>query len=111
MARTETASGKQVNAGDLNVRYTERGEGPPVVLVHGGLATAEIMWNQGTIAPVVAKYRVIFGDRDRGSLDDAVMLSRTLGNAELAVVPNSEHGAATKPLFWTNVLDFLERHR
>ena len=53
---------------------------------------------------------VMCGDRDRASLDNAVRLLRALGTAELAVVPASEHGAASKALFWTNVLDFLTRH-
>jgi pimeloyl-ACP methyl ester carboxylesterase len=246
-----------VRVNDIDVHYSELGSGPPVVLVHGGLATAEIMWNVDTLAPLVQRYRVIMpdsrghgrtsnpsstlsysqmaddvaalcdvlglerpaivgysdgaqiglelglrhpgvaraivlggvvagmspvylealagmgfttpgevdletmraafgdhyemmttphanfeafvrqisrlwltvptytdaqlasirdaclvicGDRDRGALDDAIRLSRTLGTAELAVVPNSEHGAASKPLFWTNVLEFLGRH-
>lgn len=53
---------------------------------------------------------VICGDRDRASLNNAVRLMRALRTSELAVVPCSEHGAASKPLFWTNVLDFLTRH-
>jgi pimeloyl-ACP methyl ester carboxylesterase len=248
-----------VRADNIDIYYTEAGEGPPVILVHGGLATAEIMWNPATIAPLVAKHRVLMpdsrahgrtndpsgtltypqmaddvvafaaalglekpivigysdgaqigievglrhpgfaralvlggvvistgpsyfdvlagmgmtaagevdldamrasfgdelfqmmvvdahadwqtfvkristlwwtvptytdeqigairdaclvicGDRDRTVLDDAPRLFRALPMAELAVVPNSEHGAANKPMFWTNVLDFLERH-
>jgi pimeloyl-ACP methyl ester carboxylesterase len=252
-------TGETIRAGDLDVYYTEAGDGPPVILVHGGLATASIMWNPETIAPLVAKYRVLMpdsrahgrtndplqtltypqmaddvvafatalglekpivigysdgaqigielglrhpgvaralvlggavistspayfdvltgmgmsgpgvvdldamrasfgdelfemmvvnahadwqtfvkriatlwwnvptytdeqlatiadpclvicGDRDRAALDDAPRLFRALRTAELAVVPDSEHGAASKPMFWTNVLDFLERH-
>lgn len=53
---------------------------------------------------------VICGDRDTPSLDAALPLSRALQRSELAVVPNSEHGAASKPMFWSNVLDFLDRH-
>ena len=31
--------------GDLRVHYLQTGSGPPLVLLHGGLATAEMSWN------------------------------------------------------------------
>lgn len=53
---------------------------------------------------------VICGDRDTGSADDAIPLFRALPLAELAIVPQSKHGAASKQMFWVNVIDFLSRH-
>ncbi len=51
---------------------------------------------------------IISGDRD--ALDDAVRLYRLLPHAELAVIPNADHGAGETPLFWHAVDDFLSRH-
>lgn len=53
---------------------------------------------------------VVTGDRDHPSLDDSLRLYRLLPRGELAVVPDADHGAAEKPLFWTLVKDFLSRH-
>lgn len=53
---------------------------------------------------------VIVGDRDGQSVDDSLRLYRLLPRGELAVLPNGDHGAGDKPLFWDAVLDFLARH-
>jgi hypothetical protein len=53
---------------------------------------------------------VIAGDHDNPSLDDSLRLYRLLPHGELAVVPNADHGAGEKPLFWELVKDFLSRH-
>jgi pimeloyl-ACP methyl ester carboxylesterase len=67
-------------------------------------------YSPDTLAKIATPCLVICGDRDQPSLDAAVPLSRALSRAELAVIPNSAHGAAGKPLFWTAVRDFLTRH-
>jgi pimeloyl-ACP methyl ester carboxylesterase len=53
---------------------------------------------------------VIAGDRDQPSVDDSLRLYRLLPRGELAVVPNADHGAGERPLFWESVRDFLSRH-
>jgi pimeloyl-ACP methyl ester carboxylesterase len=67
-------------------------------------------YSDAQLAGIRAPSLVICGDRDRNALDDAVRLYRALPHAELAVVPCAPHGAATKAMFWANVLDFLGRH-
>lgn len=62
------------------------------------------------LASIATPSLVIAGDRDHPSLDDALRLYRLLPHGELAVVPNADHGAAEKPLFWELVKDFLSRH-
>lgn len=53
---------------------------------------------------------VIVGDRDGVSVDESMRLYRLLPRGELAVVPNADHGAGGKPVFWALVADFLARH-
>ena len=67
-------------------------------------------YSSETLAKIATPCLVICGDRDVPCLDAAAPLLRSLPCAELAVVPHSAHGAASKPMFWTNVLDFLTRH-
>jgi pimeloyl-ACP methyl ester carboxylesterase len=62
------------------------------------------------LASIATPSLVIAGDRDHPSLDDSLRLYRLLPHGELAVVPNADHGAAEKPLFWELVKDFLSRH-
>lgn len=47
--------------GDLRVFYLERGTGTPVILLHGGLATAELSWND-PIDSLAGSYRVLAPD-------------------------------------------------
>jgi pimeloyl-ACP methyl ester carboxylesterase len=53
---------------------------------------------------------VIVGDRDGVSVDESLRLYRLLPQGELAVVPNGDHGAGGKKVFWDLVADFLARH-
>lgn len=53
---------------------------------------------------------VIVGDRDHPSLDESLRLYRLLPRGELSVIPNGDHGAGDRALFWDAVLDFLSRH-
>ena len=53
---------------------------------------------------------VIVGDRDGVSVDESLRLYRLLPRGELAMVPNAEHGAGGRPVFWALVADFLARH-
>jgi pimeloyl-ACP methyl ester carboxylesterase len=55
------AADRHVSVGPLDVHYWELGDGRPVVLLHGGLATAEMSW--ATAMPVLARaHRVIAPD-------------------------------------------------
>lgn len=58
----ETATGAFIDAGGLRVWYTDQGQRPPLVLVHGGLATGEIMWNPRIVARLTRRYRVLIPD-------------------------------------------------
>jgi pimeloyl-ACP methyl ester carboxylesterase len=50
-----------VNFGDLSIYYAEQGIGAPLVLVHGGLATGDMMWADNV--PALAQhYRVLVPD-------------------------------------------------
>ena len=42
-AEQDTSRTGYVDVGDLNIYYEEQGEGSPLVLIHGGLATGD-MW-------------------------------------------------------------------
>ena len=57
------------------------------------------------LATIATPCLVICGDGDQPSLAASVPLAQALPDAELAVVPGSEHGAASRPLFWSIVLD------
>lgn len=57
----EEIAHKRVDAKGLPVAYLEAGRGPPLVLLHGGLATAEIMWGR-RIPKLADRYRVIAPD-------------------------------------------------
>ncbi len=43
----------------LHMHYEERGEGPPLVLLHGGLLTIEL--NFGSVIPVLAECHRVVG--------------------------------------------------
>jgi pimeloyl-ACP methyl ester carboxylesterase len=49
-----------IHAGDLDVHYWDRGDGPAVVLLHGGTATAEMSW--ATPMSLLHGYRIIAPD-------------------------------------------------
>ncbi|ADJ14541.1 alpha/beta fold hydrolase [Halalkalicoccus jeotgali] len=66
---------RYVNAGDYRLRYLQAGtEGPPVVLLHGGLIdAAHLSWGE-VITPLAERFRVVvpdllgYGDSDRPDL-------------------------------------------
>jgi pimeloyl-ACP methyl ester carboxylesterase len=54
---------------------------------------------------------VIMGDRDGDDgLEHAIRLYKGIPKAELAIVPNSPHGAVERGVFWDIVRDFHRRH-
>jgi pimeloyl-ACP methyl ester carboxylesterase len=61
IAEQSAAAGRYVDAGGLNVWFTEQGEGPPLILVHGGLGTGE-MWSKPAMADLARHYRVLMPD-------------------------------------------------
>jgi pimeloyl-ACP methyl ester carboxylesterase len=68
-------------------------------------------YTDAQLASIAVPSLIITGDRDEGdSLDESLRLYRTLPRAELAVIPNADHGAGETPLFWQAVQDFLSRH-
>jgi len=67
-------------------------------------------YSDAQLARIDVPSLVIVGDRDGVSVDESMRLYRLLPRGELAVVPNAEHGAGGKPVFWALVADFLARH-
>lgn len=67
---TAPQASQYIDAGDLHIFYYEHGTGAPLVLLHGGLATAEQMW--GTrVAELSRRYRVLAPDtRGHGRTDN-----------------------------------------
>jgi pimeloyl-ACP methyl ester carboxylesterase len=47
--------------GDLAVSYSQAGSGPPLILLHGGMATAEMSWNKA-LPLLTPHFRVIMPD-------------------------------------------------
>ena len=71
-----------------------------------------LAYTAADFAKVTAPTLVLVGDRDEAiPVEQAVELYRALPNAELAVVPNSDHGGAIGEPFAPLVLDFLQRHQ
>jgi pimeloyl-ACP methyl ester carboxylesterase len=67
-------------------------------------------YDAGRLAMVTDPALVICGDRDGAAIIQAPTFAKALGKGELAVVPNTAHEAAMRPLFWESVKDFLVRH-
>jgi pimeloyl-ACP methyl ester carboxylesterase len=67
-------------------------------------------YTDAQLASISEPSLVIAGDRDAPALDEALRLYRLLPHGELAVVPNADHGAGEKPVFWALVKDFLSRN-
>jgi pimeloyl-ACP methyl ester carboxylesterase len=53
-----------VRIGELAINYTETGEGPPLILLHGGLATAAMSW--GVATPILEKHFRVIAPDSRG---------------------------------------------
>ena len=68
-------------------------------------------YTDAALARITLPTLLITGDRDEGdSLEESLRLYRLLPQAELAVIPNADHGAGDTDLFWHAVLGFLARH-
>lgn len=68
-------------------------------------------YSDAQLASIAEPVLVACGDRDDlGPMEHAPRFLRLIPKAELAVVPNQTHGAASNPLFWAAVRDFLGRH-
>jgi pimeloyl-ACP methyl ester carboxylesterase len=67
-------------------------------------------YTDSQLATIPVPSLVICGDRDGASVDDSLRLYRALPRGELAIVPNADHGAGDRPVFWAAVNDFLSRH-
>ncbi len=61
--REHPPAGKFVTVDGVRLHYIERGEGPPVVLLHGNVVTAEDFDTSGVLDLVAQKHRVIAFDR------------------------------------------------
>jgi pimeloyl-ACP methyl ester carboxylesterase len=58
-----------IHAGDLDVHYWDHGDGLPVILLHGGTATAEMSW--ATPMSLLQNYRIVAPDsRGHGGTDN-----------------------------------------
>ena len=55
--------GQFVTVDGVRLHYLEKGEGPPVVLLHGNLVTAEDFGTSGVLALLAKRHRVIAFDR------------------------------------------------
>lgn len=60
-----------VDSAGVRIRYTDEGQGPPVILIHGYTASGDLNWRiPGTIDLLAKKYRVITLDnRGHGKSD------------------------------------------
>ena len=73
--REHPPTGRFVTAVGVRLHYIEKGEGPPVVLLHGNVVTAEDFQTSGVLDLLAKRHRVIafdrpgfgYSDRPRGS--------------------------------------------
>ena len=56
-------AGRFITVNGIRLHYIERGEGPPVVLLHGNMVTAEDFDTSGVLDLVATQHRVIAFDR------------------------------------------------
>lgn len=65
------AEDKFVESEGVRIRYTDEGEGPPVILIHGFTASGDLNWRiPGTVDQLSKRYRVITLDnRGHGKSD------------------------------------------
>ncbi len=67
----DSQSGKYTDINDIRMYYEVRGEGEPLLLLHGGIGNGEVSWAE--LAPLLApKYRLIIPDsRAQGRSTDS----------------------------------------
>jgi pimeloyl-ACP methyl ester carboxylesterase len=56
---------RTITLDDLRVHYLESGSGRPLVLLHGGLATAEMSWNT-PLSLLAGDFRLVAPDTRAG---------------------------------------------
>ena len=61
--REHPPTGRCVTLNGVRLHYIERGEGPPVVLLHGNVVTAEDFRTSGVLELIARRHRVIAFDR------------------------------------------------
>jgi len=61
--RRNPPMGRFVEVDGVRLHYLEKGEGPPVVLIHGNVITAEDFAHSGLLDRLAARHRVIAFDR------------------------------------------------
>lgn len=61
--REHPPTGRFVTVNGVKLHYLERGEGPPVVLLHGNVVTAEDFRTSGVLNLLAGRHRVIAFDR------------------------------------------------
>lgn len=61
--REHPPAGRSLRVGDTNVRYFDEGTGPPLVLIHGNVVSAQDFIASGIVASLAKRYRVIVFDR------------------------------------------------
>ncbi|HEV2760336.1 MAG TPA: alpha/beta fold hydrolase [Acidimicrobiales bacterium] len=68
-------------------------------------------YRESQLGSITEPTLVIAGDRDEmAGVDQALRLYRHIPRAELAIIPDADHGAAEQPLFWVATRTFIERH-
>jgi pimeloyl-ACP methyl ester carboxylesterase len=56
-----TTAQRRVTAGGVDTAYYEAGDGPPLLLLHGGIECGGVMWSP-VVSPLARHYRVIVPD-------------------------------------------------
>jgi pimeloyl-ACP methyl ester carboxylesterase len=74
--RRHPPAGRFIEIDGVKLHYIERGEGPPVVLLHGNGATAEDFEGSGLIDRLAQRYRVIAFDRPGFGYSDRPRMHR-----------------------------------
>jgi alpha-beta hydrolase superfamily lysophospholipase len=80
------AQGSYVEVDGLSIYYELHGEGPPLVLLHGGLLTIELAF--GDVLPALAERHKVVAIELQGHGRTAV---QEVPDARLAVVPGATH--------------------
>jgi pimeloyl-ACP methyl ester carboxylesterase len=104
----------------LSMYYEAHGEGPPLLLLHGGSGSIPDKWiplftpyyhvvapeqmGHGRTGRIEAPTLVVIGDRDIVTPEHAAQMFRAIPRAQLCVVPDAGHGVMPAE----TVLTFLE---